>query len=102
MPHVCLFSIAANIKDFMNPISDHNFQYVGSWLGDVLLWANFSQPIYKQMTPVWCVCVCVCVVFGRNVLVLQCEAPTTAWGGTSICVFLPNLILNIYHSIHPG
>lgn len=44
----------------------------------------------------------VCVCFGRNIPVFQCTAPTTAWGGTSICVFLPNLILNIYHAIHPG
>lgn len=40
--------------------------------------------------------------FDRDVPVLQCVAPTTAWGGTSIYVFLPNLILNIYHTIHLG
>ena len=48
-------------------------------------------------------CVCVDVrEFGRDVPVLQCVAPTTAWGGTSIYVLLPNLILNIYHTIHLG
>lgn len=53
-----------------------------------------------------CASLCGCVDAresgGGTSPVLQRSAPTTARGGTSIYVFLPNLILNIYRAIHLG
>lgn len=69
---------------------------------------NTCTCIYRYTVLCICVCasLCGCVDVresgGGTSPVLQRSAPTTARGGTSIYVFLPNLILNIYRAIHLG
>lgn len=69
---------------------------------------NTGTCIYRYTVLCICVCasLCGCVDVresgGGTSPVLQRSAPTTARGGTSIYVFLPNLILNIYRAIHLG